>query len=85
MVLLLDEATSALDALKEVQAALDTLVRTTGASALTITHRLTTVKECDKILVIDEGRLENSDSDRARLARVRPRSPVCKLNWRISS
>jgi ABC-type multidrug transport system fused ATPase/permease subunit len=65
-VLLLDEATSALDAVNEkvVQAALDTLIRTTGASALTIAHRLTTVKDCDKILVMDQGRLVEQGTHR---------------------
>jgi ABC-type multidrug transport system fused ATPase/permease subunit len=55
--LILDEATSALDPVNEkvVQAALDALIATTGASALTIAHRLTTVKGCDKIVVFDDG------------------------------
>jgi ATP-binding cassette subfamily B protein len=55
--LLLDEATSALDAESEtlVQAALERLMaeRTT----LVIAHRLATVLSCDRILVIDEGRI----------------------------
>jgi ABC-type multidrug transport system fused ATPase/permease subunit len=59
-VLILDEATSALDPVNEkiVQAALDHLVKTSGACTLTIAHRLTTVKECDKILVFADGRLK---------------------------
>jgi len=59
-ILILDEATSALDPVNEkiVQTALDELVRTTGASTLTIAHRLTTVMKCDKILVFAEGRLK---------------------------
>lgn len=57
--LILDEATSALDPTNEkvVQAALDELVQTSGATSLTIAHRLTTVKDCDKILVFSDGRL----------------------------
>jgi ABC-type multidrug transport system fused ATPase/permease subunit len=57
--LILDEATSALDAVNEkmVQRALDDLVVTTKATALTIAHRLTTVKDCDRIFVFNEGRL----------------------------
>jgi ATP-binding cassette subfamily B protein len=55
--LLLDEATSALDAESEtlVQAALERLMaeRTT----LVIAHRLATVLSCDRILVMDEGRI----------------------------
>merc|ERR1711972_382851 len=59
-ILILDEATSALDPVNEkiVQAALDQLVKTSGARTLTIAHRLTTVKECDKILVFADGRLK---------------------------
>merc|ERR1711869_137146 len=55
-VLLLDEATSALDPVNEkvVQAALDNLIHGIGATALIIAHRLTTVKDCDKIIVFNE-------------------------------
>merc|ERR1712048_274285 len=58
-ILILDEATSALDPVNEkiVQAALDKLVKSTGACTLTIAHRLTTVKDCDKILVFSDGKL----------------------------
>merc|ERR1712136_736875 len=79
-VLLLDEATSALDAVNEkvVQAALDTLVRTTGASALTIAHRLTTVKDCDKILVVAEGRLVEQGTHRELLQLKVQRAPRTK-------
>merc|ERR1719160_2478327 len=57
-VLLLDEATSALDPVNEkvVQQALDSLINGTGATALIIAHRLTTIKNCDKIIVLSEGK-----------------------------
>merc|ERR1719160_683351 len=56
-VLLLDEATSALDPVNEkvVQTALDALIHGSGCTALIIAHRLTTVKDCDKIIVFHEG------------------------------
>jgi ATP-binding cassette, subfamily B, bacterial len=56
-VLLLDEATSALDAESEnlVQAALQKLMR--GRTTLVIAHRLATVRDADRILVLDHGRL----------------------------
>jgi len=55
--LLLDEATSALDAESEtlVQAALERLMQ--GRTTLVIAHRLATVLSCDRILVMDQGRI----------------------------
>ena len=56
-VLLLDEATSALDAENEtiVQAALASIMK--DRTTLVIAHRLATVLEADRILVIDNGRI----------------------------
>ena len=55
--LLLDEATSALDSVSEaaIQRALQEL--TVGRTSLVIAHRLSTVIDADKIIVIDEGRI----------------------------
>jgi ATP-binding cassette, subfamily C, bacterial CydCD len=56
-VLLLDEATSHLDAVNEqaVHDALDRLSR--GRTTLVIAHRLSTVRDADRIVVLDEGRV----------------------------
>jgi ATP-binding cassette subfamily B protein len=56
-VLLLDEATSALDSESErmVQAALERLMQ--NRTTLIIAHRLATVRQVDRIAVIDAGRL----------------------------
>jgi ATP-binding cassette subfamily B protein len=55
--LLLDEATSSLDAESEtlVQAALDKLME--QRTTIVIAHRLATVLSCDRILVMDQGRI----------------------------
>ena len=56
-ILILDEATSALDTESEklVQDALDRLMK--DRTSLVIAHRLSTVKNADRILVLDKGRI----------------------------
>ena len=56
-ILLLDEATSALDAESErlVQSALNTLQR--NRTTLVIAHRLATIRQVDKIVVLNSGRI----------------------------
>jgi ATP-binding cassette subfamily B protein len=56
-VLILDEATSAVDALTEVriQGALRSLLR--GRTSFVVAHRLSTIRQADLILVLDQGRI----------------------------
>jgi ATP-binding cassette subfamily B protein len=57
--LILDDSTSAVDAETEmgIQAALDALMRDAGCTAFVIAQRISTVRDADLILVLDEGQI----------------------------
>ncbi|ERN18247.1 ABC transporter B family member 13 isoform X1 [Amborella trichopoda] len=61
-ILLLDEATSALDATSEnlVQRALDKLME--GRTTVVVAHRLSTIMNADKIVVLENGKVKESGS-----------------------
>lgn len=67
-ILILDEATSHLDteSEREVQAALENLMQ--GRTVFVIAHRLSTVQKADRIIVLDQGRIVQTGTNKSLLA-----------------
>ncbi|HAT1239993.1 TPA: ABC transporter ATP-binding protein [Corynebacterium striatum] len=66
-ILILDEATSALD--NETERAIQDAVLSSNTTRLVIAHRLSTVRDADQIVVLDEGRVAESGTHTQLLAR----------------
>lgn len=61
-ILILDEATSALDntSEKHIQSEIEKLQKENNTTIIAIAHRLTTLKNCDKIIVLNKGKIEEN-------------------------
>ena len=61
-ILILDEATSALDNTSEkyIQLEIEKLQKENETTIISIAHRLTTLKNCDRIIVLNKGTIEES-------------------------
>lgn len=79
--LILDEATSSIDSYteKKIQKALDILLQ--NRTSITIAHRLATVRKCDKIIVLNAGKVEEIGSHEQLLDNQGLYSNLYKLNY----
>ena len=80
-ILILDEATSAIDpeTEKKIQRAMQYLL--TGRTSLIVAHRLSTIKNADKILVLHKGILEETGTHQQLLQKRNYYYQLCKLQY----
>ncbi len=83
-IILLDEATASLDPENEVevQKAIDTLIK--GRTVIVIAHRLKTVRNADRIIVLDDGRIKEEGTHGDLIRKGGLYSRLWKIQERIS-
>ena len=84
-ILILDEATSSIDTTTErqIQAGLERLLK--GRTSFVIAHRLNTIVNSDKIVVLDQGRVLEEGSHEELLARRGRYHHLYTMQWAVES
>jgi len=84
-ILILDEATSSIDTTTErqIQAGLEQLLK--GRTSFVIAHRLNTIVNSDKIVVLDQGQVLEEGSHEELLARHGRYHKLYTMQWAVES
>jgi ATP-binding cassette subfamily B protein len=84
-ILILDEATSSVDTETEakIQEALERLVK--GRTTFAIAHRLSTLRNADRLFVIEKGELAEMGTHEALIEQDGIYAKLCRMQTRLSS
>ena len=80
-ILIMDEATSSLDTQSEqqVQRAIDKVI--TDRTAIVVAHRLSTVRQADRIIVLKNGQIEAAGTHNELLSKSKTYKQLCKMQF----